>query len=88
LIARAAGVLDLRGIETLPLRPRHFVACRVLLALQPFDLGQQAPAPRFERRQFVELAGQVDASLLQTGTDGGEIVAEVRRIEHGRSEFS
>ena len=39
------------GIEPLPLRARDFVAGGVLLALQPLDLGDQAPAPRLERRR-------------------------------------
>ena len=38
------GLLDRRGVDALLLGPRHLVAGGVLLALQPFDLGQQTAA--------------------------------------------
>ena len=53
-----ARLLNLRRIEPLPLRARHFVAGGVLLALQSFELGQQPPATRLERGELFELARQ------------------------------
>jgi len=48
-----AGLLDLRGVDALPLRTRNFISRRVLFALQSLELGEDPPATRFERGQLV-----------------------------------
>jgi len=58
------GLLDLRGIDALPLRTRNFVSRRVLFALQSLELGENPPATRFERGQLFKLARQVHATFL------------------------
>ena len=47
------------------LRARRLVAGGVLLALEPFELGQQAAALCFERRELLELGVQVGAAMSQ-----------------------
>lgn len=79
---RAAGLLNLRRIETLPLGARNFVAGGVLLALQPFDLRQQSPSAGFERRQVLELAREVSPSVPQAIANGLEVVSKKGGVEH------
>ena len=50
------GLEDGARVFALPLRARDFVAGRILLALQTFELGNQPPAAVLERRQLLELA--------------------------------
>jgi len=57
LRTRAARLLDLRRVELLPFRARHFVAGRVLLALQSFELRQQ-------RRRCDSSAASSSSSLV------------------------
>ena len=49
--SRAARLLNLRRVESLPFGARHFVARGVLLTLQSFDLRQQPPPLCLERRE-------------------------------------
>ena len=51
----------------------------------PSSSGSSRRRRDFERRQLLELGGQVDAALLQRGADGVEVVAEKRGIEHRAS---
>ena len=69
-------------VLALPLGPRHFVARRVLLALQPLELGNQAAAPVFERRQLLELAVRVHAAALQAAFHVLLMLSHVSRIQH------
>ena len=86
LRARPVGLLDRRGVAALPLRPRHFVAGGVLLALQSFDLRQQAAALRFERRELLELGLEVGAALRRAVRTRRRNLSRRRRgIEHGSS---
>ena len=55
LRALLVGLEDRLRIQALSLGARHFVAGRVLLALEPFELRDHAAALRFERRQLLEL---------------------------------
>ena len=59
-----AGLLDLRGVDALPLRTRNFISRCVLFALQSLELGEDPPATRFERSQRFKLARQVHATFL------------------------
>ena len=58
------GLEDAAGVLALPLRARDLVARRVLLALQPFELGNQPAPPVLERRQLLELAVDVHPAVL------------------------
>ena len=60
----AAGLLDLRGVDALPLRTRNFISRGVLFALQSLELREDPPATRFERGQRFKLARQVHATFL------------------------
>ena len=61
----AIRVEDGARVLALPLRSRHFVAGRVLVALQPLELGNQPSAPVLQRGQLFELAVDVHAAALQ-----------------------
>src|SRR5258705_433760 len=61
---------------------RALVPRRVLLALEAFELWQQAPAPSLERGQLLELARHVDAAVGERGSDGLEVLSEVGGIDH------
>ncbi len=83
--ARAVRLLDVRGVVPLPLGARHLVARRVLLALQPLELGDQ-PAPRgFERGDLLERAVGIEAAVAQAGADLFDVIADVNRVEHDPS---
>src|SRR4051812_22654013 len=82
LRARAVGLLEGGRVEALFLRACHFLGRLVLLALQAFDLRQQVPALRFERSQFFEFRAEINAAVLQSGTENIKVVANERRIEH------
>ncbi len=77
------GVEDGACVFALPLRPRDFVAGRVLLALQPFELGNQAPPPGFERRELLELGIDGPAAVLHPAFHLVLVVAHERWIKHG-----
>ena len=55
LAALLVGLEDVRCVLAAPLGPRHFVAGRVLLALEPFDLRNQTAAVGFDRGELLEL---------------------------------
>jgi hypothetical protein len=74
--------LDLRRVEALALGARHLVARGVLLALETFQVGDEAPPARFERRQFLQLGGQIHPAPLQRAANAFEVVSEKRGIEH------
>ncbi len=59
------GLEDAARVFALPLRARDFVARRVLLALQPFELGNQPAPPVLERRELLELAVDVHPAVLR-----------------------
>src|SRR5436190_20624338 len=80
--AVAVGLLNFRGVLPLPLRSGDLVSRGVLLALQPFDLGQQPAATGLEGRKLLELARQVDAAIGNCGLDGGDVVSEKGGIDH------
>ena len=83
LAARLVRLEDGRGVELLALRLRDLVGGRVLLALQPFDLRNQAPPVRFEAGQLLELCCGVEAAVGVAGAHGLEIVADEGGIQHG-----
>ena len=74
---------DAARVLALPLRARDLVAGRVLLALQPFELGNQPAPPVLERRELLELAVDVHAAVLQPAFHFVLVVAHVSRIKHG-----
>ena len=63
LPARLARGKERRRILALPLGARDFVAGGVLLALETFDLGNQPPPPRLERRQLLEIGVGIEAAV-------------------------
>src|SRR5262245_51028216 len=82
LRALAVGFADRRGVLSLPRRARDLVAGRVLLALQPFDLGND-PAPRsLERGEIFERFVGIDAAIAQTFTNVIRVFAHENRVEH------
>src|SRR5688572_30146456 len=76
------GLLNPRGIDALPLRARHLVAGRVLLAFESLDFGQQPAPARFKGRELLELGGQIEATFLETGADRVEVISKQGGIEH------
>ncbi len=73
---------DAARVLALPLRARNLVAGRVLLALQPFELGNQPAPPVLERRQLLELAVDVHPAVLQPAFHFVLVIAHVSRIKH------
>ena len=77
------GVEDAARVFALPLRSRHLIARRVLLPLQPFELGNQ-PAPAvLEHRQLLELAVDVHPAALEPAFHVVPMIAYVSRVKHG-----
>ena len=74
---------DAARVLALPLRARDLVAGRVLLALQPFELGNQPAPPILERRQLLELAVDVHPAVLQPAFHVVLVIAYVGRVKHG-----
>ena len=56
VVPLAGGLLDLDGVQPLPFRTRDFIAGSVLFPLEPFELGQNPAAARFQRCEVFELA--------------------------------
>ena len=82
LRAHLACFEQVLGVLALPLRARHFVARRVLLALQPFD-GWDQPAPvGLGRGQLLQLGGHIEAAARHALLDGLEVVANEPWIKH------
>ena len=63
LTARLAGGKKRRRVLALPLGARDLVAGGVLLPLEAFDLGNQTPAARLERRQLLEIRVGLEAAV-------------------------
>ena len=63
--ARPVGFLDRRRVVTLPLGPRDLVARRVLLPLQPLELGNQPAARRLERGELLERLVGIEPAVAQ-----------------------
>ncbi len=70
-------------VLTLALRARDFVASRILIALQPFKLGDQPPPAVLENGQLLELAFDLKPAVLQAPLHLVLMVAHISRIEHG-----
>ena len=75
-------LLNLRRVLAAALRLRDLVGGGVLFALQSFELGNQAAAPRLERGDLLQLAGQIHAAVGQRGANGFEVVFQVGGIDH------
>ena len=74
-----------RRVLPLALRARDLVAGRVLLALQPLDLGDQPPAPGFERRQLLEIGVGIEAAVAEAGADLVDVIAHEAGSSMARS---
>lgn len=73
---------DSAGVLPLALGSRHLIARRVLLPLQPLELGDQ-PAPAIlEHRQLLELAVHVQSPALQAAFHLIPMVAHESRVKH------
>ena len=83
LRARLVRGEDVARVLALTLRACDLVAGRVLLPLQPFDFRDQAPPPRFERRELLEVGVRLQPAVLQRRADVVEVFADVGSIEHG-----
>ena len=68
---------DTARVLPLTLGPRHFVAGRILIALQTFELRNQPASPVFERRELLEIALHVPAAVLQAASDFFLVIAYV-----------
>ena len=84
LRAAPVGLLNRQGVETSPLRLRNLVARRVLQALESLDFRNQTPPHGLERRDVLERFVEIETAPAQTGPDFGDVIANQRRIEHGR----
>ncbi len=82
LRAGLAGGKERGRVLTLPLGARDFVAGGVLLALEPLDLGNQPPPPRFERRQLLEIGVDIEAAVAKRGADLLEVIAHECGVYH------
>ena len=82
LRALTIRVENAAGILPLSLCPGHFIACSVLLALQPFELGNQPPAAILQRRERFQLSIDVHAALLHPSTYLFLMLADECRIQH------
>ena len=85
LRAGTVGVLDRRRVEALPLGFRDLVARRILLALQPLELRNQAPPRGFERGDLFERFVGIHPAPAETAPDVVDVIPHERRIEHGTS---
>src|SRR6185436_14580254 len=80
--SEAVGFAHRRRIDSLPRRACDLVARRVLLPLQPFDLGNDPPPRRLERGEFLERFVRLDSAAAQTCTDEFGVIAHEDRVEH------
>ena len=74
---------DRRGVFPLSFRARDLVAGRVLIALQPLELGDQPATSVLERRQLLQLGIRLKASIHEACSDGIHVLTNVRGVEHG-----
>src|SRR5690606_16075835 len=87
LAALPARLVQVPHLETLPPGAGHLVAGGVLLALEPFDFGNQAAALGFEGRKLFELGGRVEAAGKQPVANRVDVVTDESGIKHGWSEL-
>src|SRR5690606_9771731 len=85
LRALTVRLLDRGGVEPLAFGARHLLARCVLFVLEALERREQAAPLGFERREILELARQIEPAVAKRGTDGVQVGAEKRRIQHGRS---
>jgi hypothetical protein len=78
----AIGVEDGARVFALPLRSRNLVARRILIALQPFEIGNETPPPILECRQLLELSVGIDAAAVESTSYLFAVIAYVCRIKH------
>ena len=71
------------GVLALALRARDFVARGILIALQPFEVGNEPPPAVLENGQLLELAFDQKPAVLQAPLHLVLVVAHISRIEHG-----
>jgi UTP--glucose-1-phosphate uridylyltransferase len=82
LPARAIGLLHGRGVESLTLRTRDLVARRVLLALQSFELGDDAAPRVFERGNLLERLVGIEPAAAEAGANDVDVISNKCGIEH------
>ena len=82
LRARTIGLEDGAGIFALTFRTRDFVARRVLVTLQTFELGYQPAATVLQNRERFELAVGVHAAALQPALHVFLVISNKSRIKH------
>src|SRR5439155_5325323 len=80
--ARLVRFLYLRRVLALPLGLSNGVAGRVLLALQPFQLGDDAAPGRLERHNLLKQLIGIEAAPAQPRAHLIDVIADVGRVEH------
>jgi hypothetical protein len=83
LSAGSVGREDRRCVLPLPFGTRHLVGGGVLLALEPFDLGDQPAAARFEGGDLLQLGVRPQAAALEAAADILEVFTHQPCIQHG-----
>ena len=78
----AVGFENRGRVLPLALGARHFISRRVLLALQPLELGDEATAAVLQHGELFELAVDNQAAGRQPALHVLLMIAHVRRIEH------
>ena len=73
---------DAGGIEALPLGARDFVAGRVLLPLQPFELRDEPAPARLERRELFELRIRIETAAAKARANLLHVISRVHGVEH------
>src|SRR5581483_4167070 len=77
------GLENAARVLLLPLRTGDFVARRVLVAFQPFQLRNQPTPAVLQRGKRLELAVQIQSALLEAAAYLVLMVANKSRIQHG-----
>src|SRR6202171_3716597 len=85
LIARPPGLLDVRRVEPLALRPCDFVTRRILLPLKTLELPDEPPAQVFERGDVFEGLVWIDATVSQAGANMVDVIAYEDGVQHDAS---
>src|SRR5262245_1147798 len=80
--AQLVGLAHRRRVDPLTRGARALVAGRVLLTLQPFDLGNDPPPRRFERRELFQGSVGIEAAISQSFADEFRMFTHKNRVEH------
>ena len=79
---RLVGGKNVGRVLPLAFGARDLVARGILLALQPFHLGNQAPPACFKRGDLLELRVRLQPSTAQAGANVFDVITHEASIEH------